>query len=66
MPEQYLPIYRNLSDIGIVSGGEAMFGRAGSMDMVVTGRPIIGVIEGIDEGGKGGVVGADGSGRRGI
>ena len=43
-----------------------MSGRTGHTEVVVTGRPIIGVIEGIDEGGKGGVVGADGSGRRGI
>ena len=41
-PEHHFPIYRDLSDIEAASGGALVSSSVGHMEIVVTGRPMLG------------------------
>ena len=58
----YSPIYRNLSDIGAVSGGGVAIGSAVGQEVVGSGR--IGIGESLCGGQVVGGIGADGKVRR--
>ena len=54
-PKHYIPIYRDSSNIGAVSGGGEVSGSMVVQDMVVVGRIGLGeIVGGVDGGGGGG------------